>query len=209
MNQNKLLYNIVKIAKDIKITQEQLDEFLPTDFTATAGDILLPTTRVGRRSGRAKELANLAGIDTPDSNSWSLNHPLTTQLLSLPVLPVHIVINAIRHAKLRKIKKLIAQKGKINVPEDSDLVVAAPDELVNVGGTVFNKGRTSTRKFIAALSKGLSAKEADKLVNSDTSRQGAIESALDLAVPGGGLAYGFAKDRFADTKNKSDKKKKK
>ena len=70
-----------KRAKKINITQNDLDTFLPTDGLATTGDILLTSSRQGRRAGRAKELANLAGLDPEQVNSeFAFNSPLLSEM---------------------------------------------------------------------------------------------------------------------------------
>ena len=212
MKQNKLLYNIVKIAnEEQKINKEQLDEFLPTDTVATLGDVFLTTSRIGRRSGRAVELANMAGVGDNEVKSLPLKSPLATDQIYAPLtggaigatlggligfgfddekgaitgagigtiggaLLGQIVSRIQRNRKIRKIKQLISEKGKIRTTSGQKIDVPAWYDL---GGPSYNYGRAQSRKFLDLLRKGESVENANNFVNSSPVMRNTAELLLN------------------------------
>ena len=224
MNQNKLLYNIKKIASEedvikaikelkkpakdeINISKEELDEFLPTDTAATLGDVFLATSRQGRRAGRATALGELADVDKKELNALSLKYPLLTSQLLAPLAvatigagvgsiatgdPVGsgvgagvgavagiILSHIARNRRIRRIKNLIKEKGKIRTYSTDDINVPG---FLNFGGKSFNYGKAQGRKFIRELAAGAPANEASQKVNPFPKTKNLIELLGNMVV---------------------------
>lgn len=217
----KLLLQLAKYAKDkdvkhpkreIYLTQPQLDDFIPTDNTATLGDLLLPTSRQGRRAGKIIGLAELADLPKSQFNSFLLNYPLSTDIAlgaagafagarlakEIPTDSAlkRFIYKAIgsslggfitgfgtRLYRNRKIHKI-----KNLIAQKGKLKSYLDDEIetpsvLNLGGKSFNYGKAQSRKFVREIALGRTPQKAQESADSYPVTKNLLEMIINYSTP--------------------------